>query len=191
MKPTPQPHGALEQALGAVVEALERRRLRYALIGGLALAQHGVIRATQDVDLLLSLSQWELGAVLTDLQAAGFSFDMRQTIREWREDHITQIELRGVRIDWLEAVLPAFRQVLDEAIVRKIGGRNVKVVSFDGAVVLKLIAFREQDKADVRALLVANEGNLEAQPVKDALLRVFEADDPRLTWFEDAVRKLG
>lgn len=43
----------LEQVVGAFTEA----GLPFALIGGLALAPHGVVRATQDIDLLVDSSQ--------------------------------------------------------------------------------------------------------------------------------------
>jgi len=181
----------LQEALQAVVEVLERHRISYALTGGLALAQHGVVHATQDVDLLLSIPQLKLPRVLDDLRAAGFAFDPMHTIREWTQHHMTQLAWRGVRVDWLAPVLPAFQDVLKGATVRDLGGIKVRVVSAEGLILLKLIAFREQDKMDVQGVLTAHAGKLKMGFVMSRLRRIFEPDDPRFAWLEDAMQKFG
>lgn len=43
----------LEQELGAIIDALAAERIEYALCGGMAMAVHGVVQATVDVDLLV------------------------------------------------------------------------------------------------------------------------------------------
>lgn len=43
--------GRLESALRTVIRFLDDHHYRYALIGGIALAQWGVVRATYDVDI--------------------------------------------------------------------------------------------------------------------------------------------
>ena len=47
----------LGKQITEVTAALQRVGARYALIGGLALASHNVIRATQNVDLLTDLEK--------------------------------------------------------------------------------------------------------------------------------------
>jgi hypothetical protein len=39
-----------------VIDAIESVKIKYALVGGYALALHGIVRATMDVDLVISLS---------------------------------------------------------------------------------------------------------------------------------------
>lgn len=46
--------GTLRRALRGLVERLDSAGIHYALLGGLALAEHGYARMTQDIDLLLS-----------------------------------------------------------------------------------------------------------------------------------------
>ncbi|MBC8443123.1 hypothetical protein H8D79_00200 [PVC group bacterium] len=186
-----KPSGPLEKSLRAAVEVFERRGVSYALMGGLALAQHGVVRATQDVDLLLTVSQIQLGTVLDDLRSAGFVFDLRETIREWQQDHMTQLEYRGIRVDWLAPVLPAFQHVLMTAVRCQMAGTTVRVASADGLVLLKLIAFREQDKVDAKGLLGANAGRLDLDTVREKLRDLFEEDDPRWRWLDRAVSDLA
>jgi hypothetical protein len=43
----------LYEELGTVLRVLEEKRIPYALCGGLAMAVYGIVRATQDIDLLI------------------------------------------------------------------------------------------------------------------------------------------
>lgn len=46
----------LREALQKVITILDKLRIRYALVGGLAVIARGVVRATKDVDLLIDAS---------------------------------------------------------------------------------------------------------------------------------------
>ena len=49
----------IQDTLTNAKEALEKAGVQFALIGGFALAAHGVVRATQDIDLLVDGDQKE------------------------------------------------------------------------------------------------------------------------------------
>ena len=40
-----------------ITDAFEKSKLKYAIVGGYAMALHGLVRATMDVDLVLSLTE--------------------------------------------------------------------------------------------------------------------------------------
>lgn len=46
-----------------IVELLEKERVEYALIGGYALALQGIVRLTEDVDILVAAYAREFGEV--------------------------------------------------------------------------------------------------------------------------------
>ena len=81
---TSGPTEPLQTALTLVIAALDRRTLRYALIGGLATGFRSRPRFTKDVDLILDVPQVALPALLDDLHAAGFTFDTMEVIRDFR-----------------------------------------------------------------------------------------------------------
>ena len=58
----------LGRQIAEIISALSRENIRFALIGGLALASHKVIRATQDVDLLIGAAAFESRALVGDHQ---------------------------------------------------------------------------------------------------------------------------
>lgn len=61
----------LHEALRKVVASLDRLEIPYALIGGLAVAARGAVRATQDVDLIVALPVQEAPSLERSLRDSG------------------------------------------------------------------------------------------------------------------------
>lgn len=106
----------------------------HALIGGLAVGVHGHPRATKDVDFLVGTEAFERTAPfliyrteLVDVARIGFSD--------------------------LMAVPPEYPFLGEEMAM----GEGVPVISLNALILMKLLAFRKQDQADVQALLRLNE----------------------------------
>ncbi len=60
-------------ALEAVAQALDEHRVRYIVVGGLAVAAHGYVRNTVDVDLVIQLDPDNIRAAFKALQAVGYA----------------------------------------------------------------------------------------------------------------------
>ena len=133
-----------------------------ALIGGLALAAHKVVRATQDIDFLADVADADkLHSLLLGL---GYRC-------VHRSDDAGNY-LRGDEgIDFLYAHRPESLRLLAEAQTRDTGMGSLRVVSAEGLIGFKLQAFvnnpkRSQDVEDIRCLLRANRSTLNMQEVK-------------------------
>src|SRR2546421_11243603 len=87
----------LLNALLQFVQALDRLRIRYALIGGVATGFRSRPRFTQDLDFLLEVPQLVLPGLLEDLRTRGFHFDTEVTIRQWTREHLTALSFRGLQ----------------------------------------------------------------------------------------------
>lgn len=146
--------------LARVVSKLEQMGAPCALIGGVALAFHGIDRATEDLDLLatepsiLNSSLWE------DLRSEGI------TVEVTKGDH--DDPLRGVvRIDSSEVidiVVPRGRwqdEVLTRRLDRVILGERIPVVDAADLILLKVDAGGLVDLIDVE-LLVRHDPSLRA-----------------------------
>src|SRR6202011_361980 len=59
-----------------VVDFLVRRNVDYAVIGALAASVHGVVRASMDADVLLSVDAQEVKHLESVFKAAGFSTEL-------------------------------------------------------------------------------------------------------------------
>ena len=133
-----------------------------ALIGGLALAAHRVVRATQDVDFLVDADDADrLHGILLGL---GYRCLHRS------EDAANY--LRGDEgLDLLYAHRPVARRLLDEAEERRTAMGTLRVISVEGLIAFKLQGHvndpsRVRDLEDIRALLQANRESIDFDEVR-------------------------
>jgi hypothetical protein len=134
-----------------------------ALIGGLALAAHQVVRATRDVDFLVDAGDADrLHGILLGL---GYRCVHRS------EDAANY--LRGDEgLDLLYAHRPIARRLLGEASERATALGTLRVISAEGLIGFKLQALvndpsRTRDLDDIRALLRAQRGRLNMAEVHE------------------------
>ena len=161
----------LGRQITEIIAALERARAPAALIGGLALAPHGVVRATQDVDLLADANS----ADALDRELIGLGY------RCVHRSADAANYLRGdERLDLLYASRPVARQLLAAAKPRSTPFGALNVISLEGLIAFKLQGFvndprRTRDLEDIRALLRANRATLNRPEVRE-YFRLFERE---------------
>jgi len=137
--------------LESLLRALEAGRVRYALAGGLALAVHGVVRATVDVDLLVPEEEIERASGIA--AALGYraptelvftrGLRIRRLVKFEGEDSVV---LDLLRVD------PSSVATFESRVRSRLGDLEISVVSKAGLRAMKLAAGRDQDLADVRRL---------------------------------------
>lgn len=166
---------AAESRLGRQIEeigaALNAAGIPFALIGGLALAAHNVVRATSDVDLLAAAGN--AGDVDTIAGELGY--------RSLHRSAEVANYLRGdERLDLLFASRPLARLLLDAAPERVTAFGVLRVVSAEGLIGFKLQALtndprRTQDLEDIRALLRADRRTLDHEELRE-YFRLFDRE---------------
>lgn len=142
-----------------LIDAIDKAKLKYAVVGGYALALHGLLRATVDVDLVLSLNQKDFELIESILLKLGLQSRLPIKAREviqFREEYIENRNL----IAWSFADFKnPTRQVdilialdLKKIVVEKVavGGRKISVASLADLLKMKLKAGRPQDLVDAQ-----------------------------------------
>jgi predicted nucleotidyltransferase len=181
--------GELRDVLERLVDVLNARATKYALIGGLAVGARGRMRATQDIDLMLTIPQLELPRLLESLAEQGFQLDLYKSIAAWNHEHLLDFTFGLIRIDWIKAIIPPFQHILDRARWENIGGMRISVADPEGLILLKLIAFRPRDQEDIRGILAANPGLLDLDWVRGQWSELSTSEDPKTEQFEQLVRE--
>lgn len=180
----------LRQAFEQLITAFHDHRVRYAIIGGIAIIQHTRVRATDDIDALVVISQLEMPGFFEHLSSRGFTVDVVRSIRELRDEGITSLRFGDVVVDLMRPVIPAYVRVLERAVEIKVFDRFVRISSAEGLVLMKVIAMRPQDEVDIRDLLTAYADSLDLDFVRNELDAITEPDDPRRVKFEAWVANL-
>ncbi len=147
----------LYQALRRILSILEELGVPYALIGGLALPFYEVVRATEDVDLLILLSPLEMNSLAGKISKKGLSAMAR---RGSPGDPlvgvvVVEIPLEEGRVS-CDLLLPSAHwqsQAVRNAGTFEVEGSQVRVVQARDLFLLKLYAGGPQDLLDAASLL--------------------------------------
>lgn len=153
----------LLQQFREALQILQVCRTPPALIGGLALVAHQVVRATQDVDFLVAAEDAE--ALHVALLEHGYRCIHRSA-------DAANYARGSERLDILLAHRPRARELLAGAVPVDTGAGRVPVVSVEGLVALKLQGyvndpFRTQDLEDIRALLRQHRGLVDINALRE------------------------
>lgn len=154
-----------------------------ALIGGLALAAHRVVRATRDVDFLVDADDAD--------RIHGMLIGLGYRCLHRSDDAANYV--RGDEgLDMLYARRPIARRLLSEAGEHDTAFGRLRVVSAEGLIAFKLQAHvndpaRAIDLDDIRALLKANAGTLDMGEVR-RYFAVFDREPMLEALLEEARR---
>jgi len=140
-----------------LVRELNQQGVEYMVIGGIALALHGVVRATEDIDLFIEPTSENIARLKNSLRAL------------WNDSAIDEIsaeDLLGdypavrygppddsISIDILTKLGEAFLYKDLEAELIEAPNLTVRVATVKTLIRMKKDTVRMQDKADVNALL--------------------------------------
>jgi hypothetical protein len=146
------------KSVGRLVATLRSLDIKFAIVGGVAVALISTPRFTADVDAVLLDIDDRLEWFLAELFKAGYesrvadpvAFAMRTRVLTMRDEN-------GVGIDLMLGVLPFDVDLVSNAIVATLSDSSTAPVASPGhLVVMKAIAWRTQDLEDIRQLVSVN-----------------------------------
>lgn len=144
-----------------VADALARAKVPFAIAGGYAVALHGAVRGTVDVDVVLTLRKKDFVAAEAAFRGLGLVPRLPVTAEEvfdFREEYIRRRNL--VAWSFVDGRDPT--RVVDVVITRDlarsrvvrvpVAGRSLPVLSREDLIAMKKESGRPQDLEDIRAL---------------------------------------
>lgn len=144
-----------------LIDALERHEVKYAIVGGYALALHGVVRGTVDVDLVLKISRSNYRNAEKALAEMGLTSQLpvgADEVFDFREEYIRNKNMAAWNFtdpkDPTRAVDIIIAQDLSGMKVNKIkaGQLTLPVLSVRDLIRMKRKSGRLQDIQDIEAL---------------------------------------
>lgn len=137
-----------------VAKVLVKENIAYAVIGAMAAAVHGAIRATTDADALLSVTLSRLGTLKKAFKRAGFESELRLGDAE---DPIPALLLlrdrHGNRVDLLAGLRGLDPDAFSRLIILPFQGSTIPVISREDFIAMKCFAGGPQDIADAEIAL--------------------------------------
>jgi len=164
-----------KQSVETILGALNRARVRYLVVGGLAVVAHGYVRFTADLDLVLDPERESLRRAIYALTALGYrprapvpfaDFEKPEKRREWsRDKDLTVFSLfsavhAATEIDLFVEPPFDFDQAYAKAVRLDLGADVLATfVSRADLIEMKRHAGRPQDLADLAGLEGSGEGH--------------------------------
>ena len=144
-----------------VIQTLNTHQVRYALVGGYAVALHGVVRGTVDIDVVINLQKAQFTAVeraLTDIGLQSRLPVSGEEVFDFREEYIQNRNL----IAWSFYNPKNPLEVVDilitedarkiQTIEKSVDRLKIQVASISDLIRMKTLSGRPQDVEDVKAL---------------------------------------
>ncbi len=141
-----------------IIKELDKNKIPYAIVGGYALAFHGAVRATVDVDLVIKLSLSQLEAIEKTLKEMGLQSRLplnAKEVHQFRQEYIKNRNL----IAWSFVDYKNPTRILDILLTEdlnrikvesvSIGGYKVKIASLEDLKKMKEKSKRPQDLLDI------------------------------------------
>lgn len=167
---------------------LAKAGIPHAISGAVAMAAHGYVRATKDVDILVVTSSLRLPDVFAAIRQHGFEGEDRRLITDLRQRFVACLHSGPVTVEVLVPVLPYHRTILDRAVRISVGGHDVPFVSIEDLIVLKMLWYRTKDIPDVHAL-VSSSPRLDADFIRATLRAILPDENPKHAALEEILQR--
>jgi hypothetical protein len=144
-----------------VIKSLDKHKVRYALVGGYAVALHGVVRGTVDIDLVIGLEKRQFAAAEKAMGEIGLKPRLPVSAEEvfaFREEYIRNRNLTAWSFYNLTNPLEVVDILITEdarkmqTVEKKADRLRIVVASIPDLIRLKTQSARPQDIEDIKAL---------------------------------------
>lgn len=156
------------RSVDAILKSMNSRRVRYLIVGGLAVNAHGVLRLTLDLDLVVQLEPVNIRNAFAALATLGYrptvpvtvdGFADRKTREGWIRDKGMMVlqffsdAHRETTVDVFVKEPFGFATEYKKALVRPLTSKQkVRFVSLPTLLKMKQVAGRTRDLADIEDL---------------------------------------
>lgn len=150
-----------------ILGRLYEKKVKYLIVGGLAVNLYGIPRVTQDIDIIISTDKENISRIVQVLTELGYTprlpvdpMEMSdpEKVRSWIENrNLKAFSFYHRRdqfkvIDILLAHDIDFDRAFDDRTIKKFDDIEIYLISLKDLIEMKKDAGREQDQSDVRML---------------------------------------
>lgn len=139
-----------------VCRLLQQHEAKYVLVGGCACGLHGLVRSTQDVDLLVEPSPENLQRVLNALSELPDGSARELTVKDLQENVVVKVA-DAVEVDVAkQAWTVDYAEAIQDAEAIEVEGVKIVYASLN-ALIKSKSTYRDQDRIDRERLLWINQ----------------------------------
>ena len=160
---------------------MNKEKIPYLLIGGLAAGVLGEPRMTRDIDLILFIPKSSIPNFLKKLKNNDFDFNMTVTQNDLKLKGAFRISYEELWVDFIVSSTDFENSAFKRKIKVKLLGKIVNIPSPEDLILLKLIPGRERDILDVKSIIERQRGKLDKKYLENWAQKLSdEAEDMRI-----------
>ncbi len=166
-----------------VIKRLDQLEISYAIIGAFAASFYGVVRASVDVDALISIEKHErkLTELLDLLTEDGFVATVRRGNFEDPIDSVINIQDQFKnRVDLLTGIKGINTEVFNRTIKTSFNGVEIKIIGVEDFIAMKIFAGSPKDIQDALNALKISAQKTDIKLLKQLTLRFGKASFNKL-----------
>jgi len=164
---------------------LEAAGVAHAIGGAIAYGYWGVPRGTQDLDLNLFVPAEDARDALGILVDAGVELNVEESIRRGIERGDARGYWHGVPVDVFFLSVPLHESAAKRTVKVRLLGREIRILSAEDLVVLKMLFFRGKDVVDVERVVAAGRKALDREYVREWIIACVGGDDARVQKWDE------
>lgn len=144
-----------------VIKSLNQHKVQYALVGGYAVALHGAVRGTVDIDFVIALNQRCYRQTEKALASIGLKSRLpisADDVFNFRNEYINNRNLIAWSFTNPDNPLEIVDIIITEdakrikAVTKNFNGTKIKIAAIDDLIKMKKESGRKQDIEDIKAL---------------------------------------
>lgn len=170
----------LRLQLKALAEFLSEQKIKYIVLGGVAVSVYGEPRLTADIDVNIFLDKKRVGDFLAKAKDYGF-YPISHNLDDF-------IEKTGVipmlfkkrdvvgKIDFIMAENALECAAIERGKVKEIDSVKLRLISPEDLVIHKITSLRSRDLEDVKGILIRQKGKLDIGYIRNWLNKIDKID---------------
>jgi hypothetical protein len=163
-----------------VIDVLNQGGVRYMIVGAMAAAYHGVVRASRDADAAVSLPAAGVPALVDRLRAAGLAArSSRGAPHDPSASVIGLSDAHGNSVDLLWGVRGMEKGAFERRRTTSLLESSVDVIGAEDFIAMKISAGSPKDLGDVEGVLAVSGHSLDV-PLLRKVTRLYGASEARM-----------
>lgn len=144
---------SLDKLYAIIISFLEKEKVPYLLIGGLAVGVLGEPRMTQDIDLIIFISKSLSYKLAEKLSIKGFGVDIDAVHKDIDLKGAFRIAYQNLWVDFIVSSTDFEKSALKRKIKVALLDKTVNLPTPEDLILLKLIPGREKDILDIKTII--------------------------------------
>lgn len=161
---------------------LEEQRVRYLVVGGLAVVAVGEPRTTADADAIVFLSNAEAEALIGAAARAGFELDPAVELERLATTGTMRFRKAPYRVDLITASLPFEEAAFRRASTHELFGVRLPFPSPEDLILFKILAGRDKDMLDAIGVARRHRDRLDTAYLEATLQPICELAEDHGPW---------